>query len=56
MGASFNPQQVIDNQVAADFAREFANSPRREFNIRLDPEAASIVSRSPWPQNYDYSS
>ena len=50
MGASFNPQQVIDNQVAADFAREFANSPRREFNIRLDPEAASIVSRSPWSQ------
>ena len=50
MGASFNPQQVIDNQVAADFAREFANSPRREFNIRLDPEAASITSRSPWPK------
>ncbi|MEO0508595.1 MAG: nucleoside hydrolase [Verrucomicrobiota bacterium] len=50
MGASFNPQQVLDNQVAADFAREFANSPRREFNIRLDPEAASIVSRSPWPK------
>lgn len=48
MGASFNPQQVLDNQVAADFAREFANTPRREFNIRLDPEAASIVSRSPW--------
>ena len=50
MGASFNPQQVIDNQVAADFAREFANSPRREFNIRLEPEAASSVSRSPWSQ------
>ena len=50
MGASFNPQQVIDNQIAADFAREFANSPRREFNIRLDPEAASITSRSPWPK------
>lgn len=50
MGGSFNPQQTLDNQVAADFAREFANSPRREFNIRLDPEAASIVSRSPWNQ------
>jgi len=48
MGASFNPQQVLANQVAADFAREFANSPRREFNIRLDPEAASIVARSDW--------
>ena len=50
MGASFNPQQVLDNEVAADFAREFANSPRREFNIRLDPESASIASRSPWPK------
>lgn len=50
MGSSFNPQQVIDNQAATDFAREFANSPRREFNIRLDPEAASITSRSPWPK------
>ena len=48
MGASFNPQQVLTNQVAEDFAREYVNSPRREFNIRLDPEAASIVSRSPW--------
>ena len=50
MGSSFNPQQVIDNQAATDFAREFATSPRREFNIRLDPEAASITSRSPWPK------
>ena len=50
MGASFNPQQVINNQAATDFAREFANSPRREFNVRLDPEAASITSRSPWPK------
>jgi len=48
MGGSLNPQQVLDNPVAAQFAREFANSPRREFNIRFDPEAASIVSRSPW--------
>ena len=48
MGGSLNPRQVLDNKSAADFAREFANSPRREFNIRFDPEAASIVSRSPW--------
>lgn len=48
MGGSFNPHQVLDNQSAAEFAREYANSPRREFNIRFDPEAASIVSRSPW--------
>ncbi|EIZ78661.1 Inosine-uridine preferring nucleoside hydrolase [Novosphingobium sp. Rr 2-17] len=48
MGGSFNPHQVIDNRSAEEFAREFANSPRREFNIRFDPEAASIVSRSPW--------
>lgn len=48
MGGSLNPQQVLDNASAAQFAREFANTPRREFNIRFDPEAASIVSRSPW--------
>lgn len=48
MGGSFNPHQVLDNRSAAEFAREFANSPRREFNMRFDPEAASIVSRSPW--------
>jgi inosine-uridine nucleoside N-ribohydrolase len=48
MGGSFNPRQVLDNKSASDFAREFANTPRREFNMRLDPEAASIVSRAPW--------
>jgi purine nucleosidase len=48
MGGSFNPHQMLDNKSAADFAREYENSPRREFNIRFDPEAASIVSRSPW--------
>nr|WP_278254347.1 nucleoside hydrolase [Sphingobium sp. BYY-5] len=48
MGGSFNPHQMLDNRSAAEFAREFVNSPRREFNIRFDPEAASIVSRSPW--------
>jgi inosine-uridine nucleoside N-ribohydrolase len=48
MGGSLNPHKVLDNRSAAEFAREYANSPRREFNIRFDPEAASIVSRSPW--------
>ena len=48
MGGSFNPQQRLDNVSAAQFAREFVNTPRREFNIRFDPEAASIVARSPW--------
>lgn len=48
MGGSLNPQQVLDNRSAADFAREYVNSPRREFNIRFDPEAASIVAHSPW--------
>jgi purine nucleosidase len=48
MGGSLNPQQVLDNRSAAEFAREYVNSPRREFNTRFDPEAASIVARSPW--------
>ncbi|WP_159977627.1 MULTISPECIES: nucleoside hydrolase [unclassified Novosphingobium] len=48
MGGSFNPHRVLDDRSAAEFAREFANSPRREFNIRFDPEAASIVSRALW--------
>jgi purine nucleosidase len=43
MGGSFNP-------VPADnaFAAEYVNAPRREFNMRWDPEAASIVLREPW--------
>ncbi|PZQ60385.1 MAG: nucleoside hydrolase [Sphingomonas taxi] len=48
MGGSLNPQQVRPGTSATEFAREFADSPRREFNARFDPEAASIVSRSPW--------
>ncbi|NMN04361.1 MULTISPECIES: nucleoside hydrolase [unclassified Novosphingobium] len=48
MGGSLAPRQVIDNRAAADFAREFVNTPRREFNIRFDPEAASIMARAPW--------
>jgi inosine-uridine nucleoside N-ribohydrolase len=43
MAGSFNP-------VPADnpFAAEYVNSPRREFNMRFDPEAASIVLHEPW--------
>ena len=43
MGGSFEP-------VAADneFAAEYANNPRREFNMRWDPEAASLVLHEPW--------
>jgi inosine-uridine nucleoside N-ribohydrolase len=43
MGGSFNP-------VAADnaFSAEYANAPRREFNMRWDPEAASLVLHEPW--------
>jgi inosine-uridine nucleoside N-ribohydrolase len=43
MGGSFNPP-IADNA----FAAEYANSPRREFNMRWDPEAASIVLHEPW--------
>ena len=39
MGASLNPE-ITDP--------EFINTPRREFNIWFDPEAAHIVLRAPW--------
>src|SRR6201982_437507 len=39
MGASLNPQ--TDDP-------EFVNTPRHEFNIWFDPEAAHIVLRAPW--------
>ena len=48
MGGSLNPHQKLANVSAEQFAREFINSPRREFNIRFDPEAASITLRAPW--------
>ncbi|MGA1797179.1 nucleoside hydrolase [Sphingomonas sp. 4RDLI-65] len=48
MGGSLNPRQMLANTSAGDFAREYVNAPRREFNIRFDPEAASIVLHSPW--------
>jgi purine nucleosidase len=43
MGGSYSP-------VASDnaFAAEYANNPRREFNMRWDPEAAHIVLHEPW--------
>jgi purine nucleosidase len=39
MGGSLNPQ--TNNP-------EFANTPRHEFNLWFDPEAAHIVLRAPW--------
>lgn len=43
MGGSFNPTSS-DNA----FAAEYANTPRREFNMRFDPEASRIVLHEPW--------
>ncbi|MDB6084866.1 MAG: rihA 2 [Gammaproteobacteria bacterium] len=43
MGGSFNPTAANNA-----FAAEYANSPRREFNMRWDPEAASLVLHEPW--------
>ena len=48
MGGSINPRQIRDSVSAAQFAREFVNTPRLEFNFRWDPEAASITLRAPW--------
>src|SRR5580693_984988 len=39
MGASLNPQTADP---------EFVNTPRREFNLWFDPEAAHIVLQAPW--------
>lgn len=39
MGASLNPQTTNP---------EFINSPRREFNLWFDPEAAHVVLHAPW--------
>lgn len=41
MGGCFHPMTE---------SREFKHTPRREFNLRFDPEAARIVLRSPWPK------
>jgi inosine-uridine nucleoside N-ribohydrolase len=43
MGGSFNPTAANNS-----FAAEYANAPRREFNFRWDPEAASMVLHEPW--------
>ncbi len=50
MGGSLLPRQTLDGASAEQFAREFVNTPRREFNIRWDPEAARIVAHAPWPK------
>jgi inosine-uridine nucleoside N-ribohydrolase len=39
MGGSLNPQTADP---------EFVNTPRREFNLWFDPEAAHVVLRAPW--------
>ncbi|MFF7709516.1 nucleoside hydrolase [Pseudomonas sp. NPDC007930] len=43
MGGSFLPQ-AADNP----FAAEYRLNPRLEFNMRFDPEAASLVLHEPW--------
>jgi purine nucleosidase len=43
MGGSFNPTPAHNA-----FAAEYVNSPRREFNSRWDPEAASLVLHERW--------
>src|SRR5580658_10477941 len=43
MGGSFKPTSASN-----DFAAEYANTPRLEFNMRWDPEAASLVLHEPW--------
>ena len=43
MGGSFNP---VSSGNA--FAGEYANTPRKEFNMRFDPEASHIVLHEPW--------
>ncbi len=50
MGGSLNPRQRRDSVSARQFAREFVNTPRREFNIRWDPEAARIMAHGAWPK------
>jgi len=45
MGGSFNPTPSHNA-----FAAEYVNSPRREFNHRWDPEAASLVLHEHWPK------
>ncbi len=44
MGGSFNPLPADTPFAGADY-----NTPRSEFNMEFDPEAASIVLHQPWP-------
>ena len=48
MAGSLNPHQMLDDPSSAASAQDYTDAPRREFNARFDPEAASIVSRAPW--------
>ena len=43
MGGSFNPVPAEHH-----FAQEYRHNPRQEFNLRWDPEAASLVLKEPW--------
>lgn len=43
MGGSFNPMPADTPFAGANY-----NTPRREFNMKFDPEAASIVLHQPW--------
>jgi purine nucleosidase len=43
MGGSFNP--TASNNA---FALEYADTPRREFNMRFDPQASQIVLHEHW--------
>jgi purine nucleosidase len=45
MGGSFNPVAASNS-----FADEYAHSPRREFNMLWDAEAASAVLHEAWPR------
>ncbi len=45
MGGSFNPVAASN-----EFADEYAHSPRREFNMLWDAEAASAVLHEVWPR------
>jgi len=45
MGGSFNPVPA-DNR----FAEEYVHSPRREFNLFFDAEAATAVLHEAWPR------
>ncbi|MEO6921882.1 MAG: nucleoside hydrolase [Collimonas sp.] len=45
MGGSFRPVPA-----ANAFADEYRHDTRREFNLRWDPEAASMVLHEPWKQ------